>query len=233
MKLAVGMLVKNEADRYLAEVIRNICLYADELVILNDNSTDNTMDIIHSECSIPLQTYLVKKGDFGHEIILRKELYNLVVNCRTDWLMIVDADEICSASFGSLRSDFETLMNSNTVDVWGFRFYDFWSKTCYRDDEKWNAHKYYTLMLTRNIQGFTPIWNEVNHHCGRLPMNIWSRTTSGTDKIKIKHYGWATEADRQKKYTRYLQYDPNGKYGDLQKYHSILDPNPHVVPWND
>lgn len=233
MKLVVGMLVKNEAGRYLHRIIQNICQFADELVVLDDRSEDSTRDVIRQTCTIPLQVHVATEGHFGNEITLRKDLYQRVAAEHPDWLMIIDADEICVTSRTSLRQAFEELMNDQSVDVWGFRFYDFWTETSFRADTLWHAHEYHTLMLARNISDYVPLWKETPHHCGRLPANLWSLRTYPTDLIKIKHYGWATEPDRRTKYQRYLQYDPHGEYGSLEKYESILDPNPNLCPWSD
>ncbi|MFV9510025.1 glycosyltransferase [Tepidibacillus sp. LV47] len=231
-KLVVGMLVKNEANRYLKRVIENISSYADELVVLDDKSIDDTVDVIRKTSTIPTYITSIDNGNFyENEIELRKRLYQLVLSRNPDWFMIVDADEIFDQAS---REKFEKLMNQNEVDVWGFKLYDMWDETHYRSDEYWRAHEYSTLMLVRNIRGFQPEWRETPIHCGRLPSNLWSLRTKSTELMKIKHYGWADPEDRKKKYERYMKYDPKGEYrGNIEQYLSILDEKPNLVSWDD
>lgn len=230
MKLIVGMLVKNEAGRYLTKVIENINLFADELVVLDDQSTDPSMDLIKSLSSIPTFIHPNYYGHFSNEIVLRKNLYAKILERKPDWFMVIDADEVYS---GARREIFDQLMEQSEVDVWGFRLYDLWDEQHYRADALWKAHEYYTPMLARYIKDFKPIWRETPQHCGRLPQNVWSLRNSGTDLMKIKHFGWICRADRLRKYKRYMENDPEGKYGSLEQYKSIVDPCPNLVRWFD
>lgn len=45
--------------------------------------------------------------------------------------------------------------------------------------------------------------------------------------------GWARPADRVAKHHRYLAQDPDGRYGWLAQYRSILDPDPYLVAWEE
>ena len=65
---------------------------------------------------------------------------------------------------------------------------------------------------------------------GRLPDNLIELPLGFSD-IRIKHYGWATQADRIAKYNRYMKLDPLGQYGWKAQYDSILDPNPRLIQW--
>lgn len=230
MKLIVGMLVKNEADRYLSRVIENINLFADELVVLDDQSTDHSMDLIKSLSLVPTTIHTNYYGHFSNEIVLRKNLYAQIIERKPDWFMVIDADEVYS---GACRKAFDQLMNQGEIDVWGFRLYDLWDEHHYRADALWQAQEYYTPMLARNIKDFKAVWRETPQHCGRLPQNVWSLRNSGTDLMKIKHLGWIRVADRLRKYERYMANDPEGKYGSLEQYKSILDPCPFLVRWVD
>lgn len=229
-KLVVGILIKNEADRYLDRVINNICLFADELVVLDDQSSDNTLSMLRELVPIPLFIYQNYNADFSNEIVLRKMLYEKVLARVPDWFMIIDADEVYH---GASRAVFESLMAQDEVDVWGFRLYDMWDEEHYRADRLWKAHEFYSWMLVRRVPGFQPAWRETPQHCGRLPSNARLLTQRGSELLKIKHYGWARPEDRVKKYKRYQDYDPGAKYGSLEQYVSILDPYPNLVRWVD
>lgn len=230
MKLVVGMLVKNEADRYLAQVIENICLFADELVVLDDQSTDGTVSLIRAKSTIPVFIHPNYFYSFANEIVLRKMLYEKILERNPDWHMVIDADEVYHRASRVL---FDQLINQNEVDVWGFRLYDMWDEKHYRADHLWRAHEFYAYMLVRFRPEFKPLWRETPQHCGRLPVNMVTLRVRGTELMKIKHYGWARAADRVKKYERYKLYDPEAKYGVKEQYESILDTSPNLVRWMD
>jgi hypothetical protein len=82
-------------------------------------------------------------------------------------------------------------------------------------------------MAIRYKEGFNYEWNEKPLHCGRFPCN--SAPNTMPTMIPIKHMGWSTEEDRQKKYDRYMKIDPLGRNGWLEQYKSILDESPNLV----
>ena len=61
-------------------------------------------------------------------------------------------------------------------------------------------------------------------------MNIFSFKKCEIDS-RIQHFGWATEEDREAKYKRYQDLDPDTIYGVKEQYDSILDTAPNLVQW--
>jgi hypothetical protein len=50
----------------------------------------------------------------------------------------------------------------------------------------------------------------------------------------VKHYGWAVSPEELRhKYSRYLELDPEGRWGSLEQYQSILDERPHLIEWKE
>ena len=49
MRLVTAMLVRNEADRFLRQVLQNAKACADQVLVLDDNSEDDTVAIAR-EC---------------------------------------------------------------------------------------------------------------------------------------------------------------------------------------
>jgi hypothetical protein len=56
-------------------------------------------------------------------------------------------------------------------------------------------------------------------------MNIFSHPAARAE-FKVKHFGWATEADRLAKKERYGILDPDAIYGIKEQYDSIMDKAP-------
>lgn len=223
-----GMLVKNEADRWLIEACEQLVTICGRVIILDDCSTDNTIEI----CKKYNFDILKSNKSFWEidELKQRKILFNAIWHTAKvdDILLILDADEIL-INPDRTREILETA--NKRLTVIGFTLYDMWDKTHYRNDQYWNAHKSLWPMAIRKIQGVTNFqWHEQGLHCGRFPYNLTSNPHSYVTHIElgIKHMGWSTQEDRQKKYDRYMRIDPEGKYGILEQYLSILDDSPNL-----
>jgi glycosyltransferase involved in cell wall biosynthesis len=230
-KLVAGMQIRNEEGRHLHEVLSHLNQWVDEIVIIDDNSTDNSVAICKQFSKVSTIIEL-KENTFENEIDLRKNLWEEVKKRNPDWILIIDADELFE---DKIISKIRSLIDQDEYDVIGFRFFDFWGgKTHYRSDSLWGAHNFYTTFLARYMEDFPEIWLETPVHCGRRPAS-YDRGLKGigTD-IRIKHFGWSgNEEERYRKYLRYMKIDGDGIYGSLPQYQSILDKNPHLIEWKE
>ncbi len=226
--LTLAMLVHDEADRYLGQGLEHISKYADNAVILDDASTDDTVKICRKKLKdIPIKIVSNEKSGFDNELKLRKQLWKMVLETDPDWILCLDADEIFEdRAITYIRK----LIRNTEVDVYAFRLYDFWDSKYYREDQYWNAHLRYSPFLIRYQPQFSYSWNEKPLHCGRFPANITKLPTSKSS-LRIKHFGWAGKKDREDKYEKYMRLDPEGEYGDIEQYESILDPDPNLKKW--
>jgi len=228
-KITLAMLVRNESGRHLERVLNQATEYIDHAVILDDASKDNTVELCQEILQgIPLTLHSNKEHQFHNEILLRKQLWEMALSTPSEWIIILDADEMFEEDGPKqLR---ELLNHSSHVDYISFRLFDLWTENHYREDSLWQAHKWYRPFIVRNIPDFQAKWQETPQHCGRFPKNIID-LRGGTSPLRIKHLGWVRPQDRLEKYYRYKQLDPNGTYGNLEQYRSILDPSPNLVVW--
>jgi len=251
VKIWGGALVRNEHGRYLQRFCEQMRAICDHVIIIDDASTDNTPDFCASYGFNVL--YSKKRLWDTDEVRQRKRLFNILTSHATpgDWIIILDADEIFHAPYDLVRKE---LLNAQIYKSFmAYRLYDIWQvykssfpntklttpycddlglittdeEGCaylYRDDEYWKAHEYYWPMAYRyeGIQEWK--WNEQVLHCGRFPFNIYKNISPS--KYKLLHLGWATLEDRKIKYKRYLEADPEGRFGIMGQYQSILDPSP-------
>jgi glycosyltransferase involved in cell wall biosynthesis len=229
-KLTLSMIVKNEGNRYLKEVLKKHLPSIDEAVIIDDGSTDNTVEICEEILSgIPLTIVRNEVSIFSNEIDLRKQQWEETIKTEPDWILNLDADEMFEDKF---IEDISQLLMQENYDLYSFRLYDFWNDTHYREDKYWHAHSLYRPFLLRYQKDFSYTWKETSQHCGRFPENIFQLPNS-ISGLRVKHYGWATPEFRTEKYKRYLTLDPQGQYGIKEQYESILDENPNVVKWEE
>ncbi len=229
-KLTVGMLVRNEGARYLERVLEHITRYADEVVILDDGSTDNTVAICRQQLiNIPHCIVENSISRFNNEVELRQALWDLAASTQPDWIMILDADELFETK---AVTEIKELITDDSIDVVYFRLYDMWNERSYREDGCWMAHRVYRPFLVRYQQDYSYEWQEQALHCGRFPANIYNLPGKKSN-LRLQHFGWARPEDRVAKYLRYKKLDPTAKYGIQEQYLSILDPTPKLIEWRD
>lgn len=227
--LTLAMLVRNEADRYLKQVLTHTKQFVDYAVILDDASEDDTIE----QCAeilreTPHRIVSQPVSEFHNEVVLRKKLWQLAMATDCEWILILDADELFETKAVSELP--QLLENARGIDYFSFRLYDMWQKNYYREDDYWQAHKVYRPLLVRKIPGFQDQWQETPQHCGRFPLNITGLNGAFSD-LRVKHLGWQKPADRLKKYYRYKELDPQALYGIKAQYESILDPKPNLILW--
>ncbi|CEJ06096.1 Glycosyl transferase, group 2 protein [Acididesulfobacillus acetoxydans] len=228
-RLTLAMLVRNEADRYLSQVLRQASQYINSAVILDDASEDCSAEICRRELAdLPLTLVSNPEPGFQNEINLRKQLWNLACETSPEWILILDADEIfeekAAASLRGLLTDPEAFF-------FAFRLYDMWAEGFYREDTYWNAHHTYRPFLVRYQAGLSYQWRETPQHCGRFPLTVLEFPGKRSD-LRVKHLGWQRPSDRLRKYERYKKLDPLAAHGVAGQYESILDPKPHLLPWH-
>lgn len=226
-----GLLCKNEEHRWLKQYLEQMKVLCDHIVVVDDNSIDNTVDM----CS-KYTKYIYSGNNLSFEInesYLRERLFNLCVEkCNeNDWIIILDADELLNDAL-TLRNIL--LSCDKSVKSLSMKLYDMWNDFQYRHDEYWTAHEKFWLMCVRcvdkNYAGYIyKKWSRNQLHCGRFPLDVYGQICYSTDGAYIKHMGWSTEQDRKNKYDRYMKLDGKGEFGILEQYESILDPNPKLV----
>lgn len=227
-RLTALMQVQNEANRYLPRVLENLATFCDDIVVVDDASTDNTVDMCQSFAKVSKLVRL-DEARFSREWELRTLLWETVSEIEPDWVIVVDADEIYE---NRMKKEVQRLINQDQFDWIGFRFYDFWGiETHYRDDEHWNIHRRHTMTMARYFRNYPYFFPKMDHHVPRLPIT-YCALPGIHSRVRVKHLGWAgNEDERYRKYLRYVELDPNGQWGSIAQYESILDPNPNLVEW--
>ncbi|SKC84203.1 glycosyltransferase family 2 protein [Maledivibacter halophilus] len=229
-KLTLMMLVRNEENKFLSRVLSHSFKYIDNAVILDDASEDNTVGVCKRILKDKLENIVTNKSsNFKNEIYLRKQLWEMTLKTNPDWILCLDADEVFENNIINYIRD---LINQSSFDYYSFRLFDMWDESYYREDTYWMAHKYYRIFLIRYQPNFYYTWNEAPQHCGRFPNNI-TKLDGCQCNIRLKHYGWSNEALRKEKYRRYMDLDPEGVYGNINQYETILDKNPSLIKWKE
>lgn len=229
-RLTAMMQVRNEADRYLDTVLRCLSEFVDDVVIVDDASTDGTPDLCRDFKKV-VKLVVLPESQFRREWNLRSLLWDVAVSTHPDWLLAVDADELYE---DRAKEEIRALIDQDQYDWVAFRMFDMWGGlTHYREDEHWNLHKRYTVTLVRFLPGYHYFFPPMDLHVPRVPLS-YGPLPGLCSPIRIKHLGWVGPREYlQQKYERYMALDPDGRWGSLAQYRSILEPNPRLVEWRE
>jgi glycosyltransferase involved in cell wall biosynthesis len=227
-QISLVMLTHNEAGRYLRPMLSACLPYIDSAVVIDDASTDDTVAVLEEMLGdLPHCIAVNESNMFAQEGALRAKLWRLAIENDVDWMLLLDADEILEDG-NQLRS----LASNPDIDLYSFRLYDMWSATHYRSDALWRAHHHYFPRLLRHQPQFPYRLSMAAQHCGTIPVNAFA-LPNAIAAPRIRHMGWANPEDRRRKYERYMALDPQGRYGDMAQYRSILDEAPNLLAFEE
>lgn len=230
-KLTAMMQVRNEGHRYLRRVLDDLSEYVDELVILDDGSTDDTVAICKSYPKL-VSLGRATSSLYGiNEAVLKRRLFQRTVATRPDWILAIDADEVLE---DRAKTQIRAMINQDRFDWYAFRFYHFWGCTThYRIDKLW-APVQYGPRLFRYMPGAHYRWNDQALHGGSLPINLTSDFPGAKSDLRIKHYGYAgSKEETLRKYQFYIQRDPHSEFCPRSHYDSMLDDHPVLKRWEE
>lgn len=109
IRLSIGILTKNEA-RLIGRCIESAA-FADEVIVLDSGSTDNTREIARS-----MGAQIFSSEDWQGFAVQRNRL---LAHVRGDYIFFLDADEIITPE---LRAEITALVRSQTSGAWRVRW---------------------------------------------------------------------------------------------------------------
>lgn len=200
MKCVAAILARNEADRFLTECLQSLAPHCDEILLLDDGSTDATREVASAHGA----QVRSREGPpmWGQEAPARAELWAWGAEVAKDgWLLIADADQALVAP----HDDWQMMLSSWTANCWGFPLYDCWdAPDQHRSDGHWVGHLTKRAWLFRPRDCPNPEWGTRGVHTGHCPANMPIVGAHAPSSVWWRHYGWMRKADRDEKLARYL-----------------------------
>lgn len=214
MKIVAMLRVKNE-ERWIEKSLQAASDLCDELVILDDGSTDNTIKICRN---------FDKVVDIHHQENLpfdesrdKNKLLNMALARRPDFILTLDGDEIIQTNARDILYPELNILYPD-APMFEFQVLTMWNKSNqYRYDGIYSdiwAKKLIRISSQPKNLFFEGTNYSGNSHCPPIPTNSKGWQESIRSKVKIFHYGNYDEELRQKKYKLYTTIDPSNRSFD-------------------
>lgn len=204
MKLVTAILARNEAgeDRYLKRVLARCAEFSDDILLLDDNSTDDTARIAADMgCIVAARSEAEFWGT--NEAPARADLWRRASALAGDgWVLICDADML-------LQGDPRSLCASWDAAAWAWPLADLWdTERTYRVDGPWRFGPLTPrpwLFRPQFARNFVAQWPERCIHTGHCPANFADAgpTFVAPPDVYWLHLGWMKREHRERKAVQY------------------------------
>ena len=194
------MRIKNESQ-WIARCISSILPVCNQVIVLDDHSTDSTPDIcrnLHEKVQYHLSPFTGL-----NEVRDKNWLLEKAVEEKADWIVSIDGDEMLEASgveklMVEMREATVPCLSLRVLYLWGNEnnvrvdgvYGDFHRESVFRPEAK---HKF----LSTSAGG--------NFHCGNVPVGV--RGKRKVLEVPLLHFGYMERATRVKKLDFYTSVD--------------------------
>ena len=193
MAVRIATIVKDEAHRYWESALNAWATFADDIVVFDDDSTDETKQIAE-DAGCDVFTLLDHTDMWGNETPHRAALFTYAMGKSDpgDIVFWLDADMVPARD---PRKFFDV-----SVDGYAFNLYDLWGKDTtrlrYRSDDWWRGHDHARVWALRVPDGFKSTdykWGGRGIHSGHIPASYFTQDFKSMALPKdmgLLHYGY-------------------------------------------
>lgn len=207
----VGMLrIKNEA-RWIGEVIESMLPLCDRLFILDDHSTDDTVDICRSHREV---TLFRSPFEGLNETRDKNYLLQFVEASGADYCMCQDGDEVLEAD-GPAK--IRELCASHQPQAVYCKVLYLWN-----DEQTIRVDGIYDRIIRPSLFRISPglqfreTYHGGNLHCSSVPGSLIPQAIPSD--VRLWHYGYIDADLRARKYEWYNRVDPSNEHEDCYRH---------------
>lgn len=212
MKLIAFLQARNESEQgNLIRYLENIKNIADEICIIDDASTDDSMEIYqkYTEKDNIIQS---PQRMFGHELFLKAALLPVALKHNPDWIVWTDADTILSRSLTENCREVLQDVESKGFDGAYLHNLNLWRHPAfYRVDNQFNGLSH--LVFWRNSGNLRyepyPGLHQAQYPKGMNKITKLCGLENGGFH-ELLHFGFASEENIARKYLTYKSYGQSG-----------------------
>ena len=201
--------VKNEA-RFIEQSLKSVIDICSEIVILDDNSTDETVEICSGFDKV---TNILKQKELPlDETRDRNYLFETTQKLDPDFILSIDGDEVFMPNAYEILLEELSIIHPNS-GVFDFQFLTLWDNvSTIRTDGIFGNYWQKRLLRMRN-QPLSLLFvendNPGNIHCGSIPTSSVGFAKPAKSSVKIFHLASLDDEVRKRKYGFYTKTDPD------------------------
>lgn len=225
LKIVGFLQMYNESSKgNLEKVLTHIKKFCNDIVIYDDCSTDNSVDVASKYTK-----YIIKGGKnrFSEELNNKQILLEKALSLSPDWIAWLDADEAFDR-FGENKGIRNLCYYGQKNNIDGFMFQEFnlWKDLShYRVDELW--HQLWAIRLWKN-NGKLKFDVKKGLHNRLFPKGIKKISRS---EIKVIHFGYSSVEKINEKYEMYKNIGMSGRAIERVKDETGLKLKPFSKDW--
>lgn len=199
----------NESER-INKFINNVSALFDGIVLLDDESTDNTYNLANNEKII---IKAQKKRAQFNDLENRNILMDLASFVNHKIAFFLDVDELLDEQFYNIHK----YLDEDKINAYMIPYIHLWdNEDCYNSQYPSSVNGIcFRYKMIRNIGHAQIFSNRGKLHFHQTPTVASSGIAS---ELLIKHYGLLTKEDRMKKYAFYQQEDKEGSQSSYEHF---------------